>query len=65
MNATAVAMQTLEKPGYQVLDSEELIKVIRQVEQTYVGMMMADDREGMAEMERWLERLNLALAGII
>jgi hypothetical protein len=65
MNATAVAMQTLEKPSYQVLDSEELIKVIRQVEQTYVGMMMADDREGMAEMERWLERLNLALAGII
>jgi len=65
MNATAVAMQTLEKPSYQVLDSEELIKVIRQVEKTYVGMMMADDREGMAEMERWLERLNLALAGII
>jgi hypothetical protein len=58
-------MQTLEKPSYQVLDSEELIKVIRQVEKTYVGMMMADDREGMAEMERWLERLNLALAGII
>ena len=65
MNAVAVAMQTLEKPGYQALDSEELIQVIRQVERTYAAMTMADDREGMAEMERWLERLNMALAAIV
>ena len=65
MNATAVAMPTLEKPSYEVLASEELIEVIRQVEHTYVAMTMADDRQGMAEMEAWLERLNLALAGIV